>query len=572
MKRRTLLLSGLITLTGGATMALARENGRTMTDATALNPNDTDPETPTSANLRYWYPLPAPTNVLDLTTDLCIYGATPGGVAAAIQARRMGKSVVLLAFDGHLGGMTSSGLGATDIGNKAAIGGISREFYRRLGKRYEKEEAWTFEPTVAEETLRAFCREHDVRWLPFQRLVRVQKNGNRITAIETEGGHTFRASYFVDSSYEGDLLAKAGVSCTVGREPNAHYKETLNGVYFGHPNHNFKVTVDPFVTPGDTKSGLLPGIVVDDGSAQGDGDKHVQAYNFRLCMTHAPDRLPFPRPSGYDPARYELFARYITAMEGQTDALRLTTIMPNGKTDTNNFGGFSSDNIGLSDGWADADYPTRERLFQDHVTYHQGMMWFLCHDERVPAALRETVKAWGLPRDEFTATGGWPHQLYVREARRMVGALVMTEHHCTHAEKVKDSIGLAAYRMDSHNCRRVARQEKGVWTARNEGNVEVAPTAPYSISYRALIPRETECANLLVPVCLSASHIAYGSIRMEPVFFVLGQSAATAACLALDAGGIPVQHVDTAALQSRLKSDGQVLDWDAATMPATTDH
>lgn len=543
-----------------------------MTQPPSQNPNDTDPETSTSPNLRYWYPLPAPAKVLDLTVDLCIYGATPGGVAAAIQARRMGKSVLLLAFDDHIGGMTTSGLGATDIGNKAAIGGISREFYRRLGKRYEKDEAWTFEPAVAEATLREFCREHEVPWLPFQRLVRAQKAGNRITALETEGGHIFRAAYFIDASYEGDLLARAGVSYTVGREPNAKYGETLNGVYYGHPNHNFKVPVDPFVTPGDPASGLLRGIVTDDGSGQGAGDKHVQAYNFRLCMTHAADRLPFPRPKDYDPARYELFARYITASNGQTDALRLTTTMPNGKTDTNNFGGFSSDNIGGSDNWADSDYATRERIFQDHVAYQQGMMWFLCHDERVPAPLRETVKAWGLPRDEFSATGGWPHQLYIREARRMVGALVMTEHHCTHKDKVKDSIGLAAYRMDSHNCRRVARQEKGAWTARNEGNVEVAPTAPYSISYRALIPQETECANLLVPVCLSASHIAYGSIRMEPVFFVLGQSAATAACLAMDAGGIAVQKVDTVALQERLKKDAQVIEWNTKTMPATKDE
>jgi hypothetical protein len=543
-----------------------------MTSATTLNPNDTDPETRESANLRYWFPLPAPTTILDMTADLCIYGATPGGVAAAIQARRMGKSVILLAFDDHIGGMTSSGLGATDIGNKAAIGGIAREFYRRLGKRYGKEEAWTFEPSAAEETLRAFCREHDVRWLPFQRLTRVHKNGTRITALETEGGHTFRASYFLDASYEGDLLARAGASYAVGREPNAHYGESLNGVQFGDPNHNFKVPVDPFVVPGDAKSGLLPGIVPDDGSAQGAGDRHVQAYNFRLCMTHAPDRLPFPRPANYDPARYELFARYIAARNGEMDALRLTISMPGGKTDTNNFGGFSSDNIGGSDGWADADYAAREQIFQDHVTYHQGMMWFLCHDARVPESVRETAKAWGLPRDEFAATGGWPHQLYVREARRLVGALVMTEHHCSHAEKVTDSIGLAAYRMDSHNCRRIARQENGVWTARNEGNVEVAPSAPYGISYRALTPREDECANLLVPTCLSASHIAYGSIRMEPVFFVLGQSAATAACLALDAGGVPVQRVDVAALRSRLESDGQVLEWDAAKMPATTDR
>jgi hypothetical protein len=531
------------------------------------NPNDAAVPSP---RLRYYYPLPAPKEVLDIETDLCVYGATPAGIAAAIQARRMGKTVVLLSFDTHLGGMTSGGLGATDIGNKAAVGGIAREFYRRLGTHYGKEESWTFEPSVAEETLRALCRENGVRWLYEQRLTGVRKDGNRIAALTTEGGHTFRARYFIDATYEGDLLARAGVSYTVGREANSKYNETLNGVHFGHPGHNFRVPVDPFVTPGDPKSGLLAGISADPPGEQGDGDRRVQAYNFRLCMTKAPDRLPFPKPAGYDPARYELLARYIAARGGQMDALNLTKMMPNGKTDTNNYGGFSSDNIGRNYDWPDADYPTRERLFQDHVTYQQGMMWFLCHDERVPENVRATAKEWGLPRDEFTATSGWPHQLYVREARRMVSDMVMTEHHCRHKETVPDGIGLAAYQMDSHNCQRVARQESGVWTARNEGNVEVPPAAPYAISYRAIVPRERECANLLVPVCLSASHIAYGSIRMEPVFFVLGQSAATAACLALDMGGGPVQQVNVAALQKRLRADHQVLAWDAATMPKTT--
>lgn len=526
------------------------------------NPNDAAANTSvapsSSPRLRYYYPLPAPREVLDIETDLCVYGATPAGIAAAIQARRMGKSVILLSFDRRLGGMTSGGLGATDIGNKAAIGGISREFYRRLGAQYGAEEMWTFEPGVAEETIRALCREAGVRFLYEQRLVTVKKEGNRLIALRTEGGHTFRARMFVDATYEGDLLAKAGVSYTVGREANAKYGETLNGVHFGHPNHNFKVPVDPYVTPGDPKSGLLSGISDEPPGAQGQGDHRVQAYNFRLCMTKAEDRLAFPKPAGYDPERYTLLARYLTA--GVWDALRLTKMMPGGKTDTNNFGAFSSDNIGKNYEWPDGDYATRERIFQDHVTYHQGLMWFLCHDERVPQAVRDETRAWGLPRDEFMETGGWPHQLYVREARRMVSDYVMTEKHCTVAEKAADSIGLAAYSMDSHNCQRVARVEDGIATARNEGNVEVRPTAPYAISYRAIVPREAECANLFVPVCLSASHIAYGSIRMEPVFFVLGQSAATAACLALDAQ-VPVQKVEYAALRARLLTDKQILEW-----------
>ncbi|GAB4458452.1 MAG: hypothetical protein OHK0029_19690 [Armatimonadaceae bacterium] len=524
------------------------------------NPNLLHPQTPTAPNLRYYFPLPADTPVQNQEADLCVYGSTPAGVAAAIQARRMGKTVLLLSFDGHIGGMSSSGLGATDIGNKAAIGGISREFYRALGKHYGQEEIWTFEPSVAEQTLQAMCDEAGVHIVRYQRLSGVEKQDNRILSLSTEGGNTFTAKYFVDATYEGDLLAKAGVSYMVGREANAQYDETLNGVHFGHPNHNFKVPVDPFVTPGDPQSGLLWGISDEPPGEQGQGDHRVQAYNFRLCMTKAENRLPFPKPPGYDPARYELLARYIRA--GVWDALRLTKMMPNGKTDTNNFGGFSSDNIGRNYRWSEGSYEERERIFQDHVNYHQGMMWFLCHDERVPEAVREEVRAWGLPADEFPETGGWPHQLYVREARRMVSDYVMTEKHCTYKETVPDSIGLAAYQMDSHNCQRIAREENGVWTARNEGNVEVRPSAPYGISYRSIVPRESECPNLLVPVCLSASHIAYGSIRMEPVFFVLGQSAATAACLAIDAGTIPVQKVDIGKLQSRLKSDKQILEWD----------
>lgn len=526
------------------------------------NPNTDRPSTETSPRLRYWYPLPKPERVEDRTVDLCVYGATPAGIAAVIQARRMGKTAVLLSFDGHVGGMTASGLGATDIGNKAVIGGIAREFYRALGGHYGKDEMWTFEPHVAEAVLYRMLQGADAPVLFHQRLDAVKKSGARITEIRTEGGHRFRAKYFVDATYEGDLLARAGVSYTVGREANVKYGETLNGVHFGHPGHNFKVPVDPFVRPGDPASGLLPGIAPDPPGHQGDGDHRVQAYNFRVCLTKAENRLPFPKPDGYDPAQYELFARYIRARDGLMDALNLTIAMPNGKTDTNNYGGFSSDFIGGNYRWPDADYAERERIFQKHVSYNQGMYWFLCHDDRVPASVRETARASGLPADEFIETGGWPFQLYVREGRRMISDLVMTEKHCRHAETVPDAIGMAAYTMDSHNCQRVAREENGVWTARNEGNVEVPPSAPYPVGYRAIVPAAGQCDNLLVGVCLSASHIAYGSIRMEPVFFVLGQSCATAACLAMDSGDVPVQKVNIAQLQARLTADGQILRYD----------
>ena len=469
------------------------------------------------------------------------------------------KRAVLMEFGRHLGGMTASGLGRTDFGNKAAIGGMAREFYRRLGKHYGEEESFYFEPKVAERTLQEMVREAGVEVFLEERLKSVRKDGNRIVEIVMESGNTCRAPMFVDASYEGDLMARAKVSYHVGREGNAVYDESLNGVYFGHPNHNFKVFVDPYVVEGDAKSGLLKGISPDPPGRQGDGDRRVQAYNFRLLLTNVPDnRLPFPKPAGYDPDRYTLLARYIKA--GIWDAMNLNWPLKNGKTDLNNFGGFSTDNIGRSYEWPEGDYPTRERIFQDHVTYQQGLLWFLSNDERVPEKIRQEVRTWGLPKDEFPETGGWPHQLYIREARRMVSGLVMTEHHCVRRQMEPDVVGLAAYTMDSHNCQRVVRAGRVM----NEGNVEVGGFPPYPISYRAIVPRESECANLFVPVGLSSSHIAYGSIRMEPVFMVLGQSAATAAAMAIDAD-IPVQRVDYAQLRARLLADGQALEWHGTT-------
>jgi hypothetical protein len=509
--------------------------------------------------LRYYAPLPPAANAKVIESDLCVYGGTPGGLGAAIQMSRLGKRAALMEFGRHLGGMTASGLGRTDFGNKAAIGGIAREFYRRLGQHYGEEESFYFEPKVAERTLQEMVREAGVDVFLEERLESVRKDGNRIVEMVMESGHSCRAPMFVDGSYEGDLMAMAKVSYHVGREGNATYDETLNGVHFGHPNHNFKVFVDPYIVEGDARSGLLKGISPDPPGRQGDGDRRIQAYNFRLLLTNVPDnRLPFPRPAGYDPDRYTLLARYIKA--GIWDAMNLNWPLKNGKTDLNNFGGFSTDNIGRNYEWPEGDYPTRERIFQDHVTYQQGLLWFLSNDERVPEKIRQEVRTWGLPRDEFPETAGWPHQLYIREARRMVSDLVMTEHHCVRRRMEPDVVGLAAYTMDSHNCQRVVRGGR----AMNEGNVEVGGFPPYPISYRAIVPRESECANLFVPVGLSSSHIAYGSIRMEPVFMVLGQSAATAAIMAIEAG-VPVQRVDYAKLRARLLADGQALEWHGTT-------
>jgi hypothetical protein len=517
--------------------------------------------------------------------DVVVYGATSGGIAAAVQTARLGKSVILVEPGKHLGGLTSGGLGATDIGNKAAIGGIAREFYRRVARHYaddgawvqqtrdeyrkqsrrdqaQEDTMWTFEPHVAEAIYGAMLREAKVAVLLGQRLdleSGVVRAGNRIVTITMESGQTIRGAMFIDATYEGDLMAKAGVSYHVGREANTKYGETINGVFFGD-KHQFKVPVDPYVVPGDPTSGLLPCIHGGDPGQAGEGDRRIQAYNFRMCMTdHSANRLPFPRPAGYDPKRYELLLRYLQG--GVWDALGSITPMPNRKTDTNNNGGFSTDNIGMNYDYPDGDYATRDRIFDEHVTYQQGLMWFLANDPRVPERVRKDVNRWGLCKDEFTDSGGWPHQMYVREARRMIGDYVMTQQNCQRGRIAEDSVGLAAYTMDSHNCQRYVDNSGH---ARNEGDVQVGGFPPYPIAYRALVPRESECANLLVPVCLSASHIAYGSIRMEPVFMVLGQSAATAACQAIDRGSA-VQQIDVATLQERLKADGQVLQWTGPT-------
>lgn len=490
--------------------------------------------------------------------DVVVYGGTSGGVAAAVQAAKMGQRVVLIEPGKHLGGLTSGGLGATDIGNKGAIGGISREFYRRIGRHYGKDEAWTFEPHVAEQIMDEFVREAGVTVVRQERLDLaggVKKQGPRIVLIRMESGREFAGRAFIDATYEGDLMAKAGVSYHVGREANSVYDETLNGVQLGSKKHQFNAPVDPYVVPGDPKSGLLPGVHAGGPGEHGQGDRRVQAYNFRMCMTDDPaNRLPFPKPAGYDPLRYELLRRYIEA--GVFDALGSNLPMPNRKTDTNNNGAFSTDNIGMNYDYPDGDYATREKIFQEHVAYQQGMMWFLANDPRLPQKVRDFVNRWGLCKDEFVESGGWPHQMYVREARRMISDYVMTQHNCQGRKVAEDSIGLAAYGMDSHNTQRYVKDGHAI----NEGDVQVHGFTPYPVAYRSITPKTTECDNLLVPVCLAASHIAYGSIRMEPVFMVLGQSAATAACQAIDAD-VSVQKIDVKKLQERLLADKQILTW-----------
>ncbi len=512
--------------------------------------------------------LTGPVRAEVVQSDVCVFGGTAGGVAAAYTAARLGKSVVLTEYGRHIGGLTSGGLGWTDIGNKAAIGGFGREFYQRLGKFYGKDEAWTFEPHVAEAELRALLLRQDVHTFFGQRLASVKKDALRITEITMEDGNVFRAKVFIDCSYEGDLMAKAGVHYMVGREDNARFGETLNGIRAQTPQHQFLVPVDPYVKPGDASSGLLPFVQSTPAGEPGAGDPAVQAYNFRLCLTKNPEnRRPIEPPVNYDARRFELLGRYFQALAAEKkqvtlrNFLKIDMVTPE-KTDINNNGGFSTDYIGYNYSYPDADFATRDRLWKDHENYTRGFLTFLATDPRVPEAIRNEMSQWGFCKDEFQDTGGWPHQLYVREARRMIGEYVMSEKNCRWVEKVEDPVGLGAYNMDSHNCRRLVGDGQAV----NEGDVQVGVKGPYPVSYRSIVPKSGECENLLVPVCLSATHIAYGSIRMEPVFMILGQSAATAASFSIDEV-VPVQKVNYSRLREQLIRDQQILDWTGAARP-----
>jgi hypothetical protein len=522
------------------------------------------PVDPRYPDLRYYFP-PERVEERALEADLCVYGGNAAGVVAAVQAARLGLRAMVLEPSRHLGGMTAGGLGQTDIGNKEAIGGISREFYARCGAKYGVEIEWRFEPHVAEQVLHEMAEEAGVTWFTGQFLEDATRGADgRLLNIRTESGLTVHAGMFIDATYEGDLLARAGVTYFVGREGNEVYGETMDGQHVRN-KHQFDYFVDPYVTEGDAASGLLPGFDPDHSYTLGAGDRRVQAYNFRMCLTQREDiRVPFPQPVGYDSAWYELQARYLRG--GWNQAFQKFDKVRNGKTDTNNHGAVSTDFIGQNFGWPEGTFAEREAIFQRHVIYQQGFQWFMANDPRVPAAIREPMATWGLCRDEFMDCGGWPHQLYVREARRMVSDYVLTEADCRWQRTAEQSVGLAAYGMDSHNCRRIVIDG----AARNEGDVQTHVTGPYAIDYRAIVPRRGECGNLLVPVCLSASHIAYGSARMEPVFMVLGQSAATAAFIALREQ-YNVQDVPYDALQPELLKGGQRLAWEGGA-PAEHDY
>jgi hypothetical protein len=549
--------------------------------------------------------------------DLVIYGGTSAGVAAAVQAARLNKSVIIIepGTEQQLGGLTTGGLGRTDFGNKNVIGGIALEFYQEINKHYlsesswawqtrdeyfenqtyhpgatnpEEESMWFFEPSVARKVYRSWIDKYNIPVIYDDPIVRegenktiakedgwkvassgsvssgVVKMNGRITEIILESGAQIKGRYFIDATYEGDLMAGAGVSFTVGREGYNIYGESLNGIRTklslpdsGVPpwrHHQFEPAVEPYVVRGNVESGLLPMIISDNPGAEGDSDHRIQAYCFRMCLTDVPEnRIPFEKPKGYNELDYELLFRNYEA--GFSRLPWINSPMPNRKTDTNNQSAFSTDFIGANYNYPEASYAERERIIEAHRNYQKGLMWTLANHPRIPENIRNEVARWGVTKDEFVEGNGWQDQLYIREARRMIADVVMTQHHCQGKHIADKSVGMGAYSMDSHHTQRYVDVNGYV---KNEGDVQIGLSKPYPVSYKSIIPNETECTNLLVPVCLSASHIAFGSIRMEPVFMVLGQSAATAACLALDSNNV-LHDLPYDILKAELLKAGQIL-------------
>jgi hypothetical protein len=530
--------------------------------------------------------LSLPLSAAEKAHDIVVYGGTSGGIIAAIHAAKSQRSVVLVSPTPYLGGLTTSGLGWTDLGSDAILGGLSRDFYTRVFRHYQKNAAWTWEPranyanqgqgqpALNPETELASVFEPSVATAIFDDMLKengvtvvtarldlkngVVRNGKRIQKIRSEDGREFAGKIFIDASYEGDLLPGAGVSFTTGRESNTTHHESVSGIQARRAVKNqLPDGIDPYLKPGDPASGLLPGVNPDAGGEDGQGDHRLQAYCFRMCLTDVPgNRVAFEKPDGYDEAAYEILFRAIEA--GQSKDFTKFSLMPNRKTDSNNAGGISNNPVGLNHGkdwdWTTLNHDERLALARKHEHWQRGLMWTLQNHPRVPEKIRKEHSKWGLPKDEFADNGHWPHQLYVREARRMVSDFVMNENHCLRRQPVPESIGLAAYTMDSHNVQRHVKNGM----VKNEGDVQLRIPGPYPVSYRAIVPKQGECENLLVPWSLSASHMAFGSIRMEPVFMILSQSAATAADIAIQ-NGIPVQEVPYEVLQKRLLADGQRL-------------
>jgi FAD dependent oxidoreductase len=520
--------------------------------------------------------------------DVIVYGGTSAAVTTAVQVQRMGQSVIIVSPDYHLGGMSSSGLGFTDTGNKEVIGGLAREFYQLIYQHYQKPDSWKwqkqseygntgqgnpaidgekrtmwiFEPHVAEAAFETLIKQNNItvhrdEWLDRENGL-VKKNG-KVVSFKTLSGKVYKGDIFVDATYEGDLMASAGVSFTVGREDNGLYNETWNGVQAGvfHHGHYFKDKIDPYKIPGDPSSGLLPRISTEKPGENGSGDSKIQAYCFRLCLTQNPEnRVPIAKPEGYDSTQYELLARLSATrwdeFFGKYDPI------PNLKTDVNNHGPFSFDNIGMNWDYPETSYERRKEIINEQILYQKGLLYFMATDRRLPAWVRETMNKWGFSKDEFEDNGNWPYNIYVREARRMIGEYIMTENDVLCKRPVPNSIGMGSYTMDSHNVQRYVTSEGYV---QNEGDIGVGAPKPYQISLGSIMPEKDECSNLIVPVCVSCSHIAFGSIRMEPVFMILGQSAGTVASMALKIKK-NIHELTYDEIRNQLIANGQILTYD----------
>ncbi len=527
------------------------------------------------------------TDKKEYKADIIVYGGSSAAVIAAVQAKKLGKTVIIVSPTKHLGGLSSGGLGFTDIGNKSVIGGMARDFYHRIFLHYQNDSSWIwqkkeqygnkgqgapaidgnartmwiFEPHAAEAIFKDYVKENDIavfneEWI--ERENGIKMKAGKIVSIRTLSGKIFNGKMFIDATYEGDLMAAAKVNYHVGRESNSMYQEQWNGVQTGvfQHAHYFKSTIDPFKIPGKASSGLLPLISSDKVETNGSGDKKVQAYCFRMCLTTNPNNsIAFSKPAGYDPSRYELLIRVFNS--GWRELFNKFDPIPNQKTDVNNHGPFSTDYIGMSYDYPDASYERRKEIIQEHETYQKGLLYFIATDPRIPADVQKEFNTWGLAKDEFTDNGNWPNQIYVREARRMISDFVMTENEIMSRKTVPASIGMGSYSLDSHNIQRIVMPDGSV---QNEGDIGVGAPKPYEIGYGAIIPKESQCKNLLVPICVSSSHIAFGSIRMEPVFMILGESAATAASIAID-DQVSVQKVNYAKLKKKLLNQNQVLSY-----------
>lgn len=538
------------------------------------------PETP-GPGLRYYYPVPKVAAPKVFEFDVVIYGASPAAVSAACQAKKMGKSVGVFVFRRHVGGMSSSGLSDVDYGKKEAIGGMAKKVFLDFFKKQVQS------PAEAETLFLTMLTDLEIPVFFEHRLDKVEREGARITKITFENGNAACGKIFMDTTYEGDLMARAGVEHVAGRESNADFGEKLNGIQIGARSspHNFQWRVDPYVEPGNPASGVIEGVDATPYTQEdhGKADKRYQPFCFRVFATTR-DPIPWPKPADYRVERYELLKRYVNAAPKSEwwNLVYSRGPLKLNEGDCNAAGPVSLDYVGGSIRWVDASYEERERIFQDHVNYQQGYLHFLANDPGIPQELRQRVSKFGLPKKEFPETGGWPHELYVREGRRLRGDYVLTEHDCLGKTTVEDSVGLGSFIMDSHVVRRIIyktakdahithlrtsasneiTEVQRNWTGDMvgvEGQFDYAVPKPYRISYRSIRPKKSDCVNLFVPTVISSTHPAFGSSRMEPVFMILGQSAGAAAAIAIDEK-VAVQDVDYAKLRAVLLAEGQLLD------------